>query len=74
MDIIDIKVSVGITHNMGNYESLRLDYGITVKPRTSESWEKAIDLARAACNLKLTQDLEHQIEWLTKVENVIHGH
>ena len=37
MIITDIDVGVGVTKNIGNYESVRLDYGYRVRIEPGES-------------------------------------
>ena len=73
MEIEKVSVSVGITHNMGNYEFLRIDYGMALSISQDEDWEQAIDTARTACNLKLTKDLPEEINWLDKAKARVHG-
>ncbi len=62
-----VIVSVGITRNMGNYESLRLDYAITLDVGEEGNWPTVIDAARTACNIKLSADIADEIDWFRGV-------
>jgi len=53
-----ISVNFGITKNMGNYESLRLDYQMDVDLGPGEMPGTTIDEAREYLRLKMLKDLE----------------
>ena len=67
MEVEKITVSVGITRNMGNYESLRLEYSLEIRVTEIDDWKNAIDVARTACNLKLEESIADEIEWFRGV-------
>jgi hypothetical protein len=42
-DVVEAKVSYGMTLNIGNYESFRADAGCTVRARGNEVSEEEVD-------------------------------
>lgn len=64
MEPKEVYISVGVTKNMGNYEFLRVDYGIRVSLDPTETWSTAIDRSRKAIHKKLDKDMAEHIEWM----------
>ena len=54
---IRVRVSVGVTKNMGNYESLRLEESIELELDEGESSTAVIDKARDWLHAKVEQDV-----------------
>ncbi|MGD1831018.1 MAG: hypothetical protein ACPKM1_15765 [Spirochaetaceae bacterium] len=52
-----IAVRFGVTKNMGNYESLRMDYEMVVHLDPEDKPSEAIDHARNYLNKKMKQDI-----------------
>ena len=57
MEIKTISVKVGATINLGNYESLRLDYGAEATLDFNESADEAITSLRQELTAKMREDL-----------------
>lgn len=57
MKITNISVSVGATINLGNFESLRLDYSASALLDDREGMEYSIDVLRDELTTKMKTDL-----------------
>lgn len=57
MEILEVEVRVGITKNLGNYESARLDYGYRVTVDPSESVKEVRQLTLAHLKEEVLQDI-----------------
>lgn len=58
MKITDIEVRVGVTVNLGNYESLRVDYQARAEIEEGEKASEVIDKTRNYLKKKMAEDLE----------------
>jgi len=57
MNIKAVNVKVGATINLGNYESLRLDYGMEAELEEGDTPSQAIDKIRDHLTKKMKADL-----------------
>jgi len=55
---IEVEVRVGVTKNIGNFESLRLDYSTRVQLKEDESVTVLIDSTRNFLFSKMKTDFE----------------
>jgi hypothetical protein len=60
----DVTVSAGMTVNLGNFESLRLDYGITDKVRNYEDPIDAINRLEEIVQKHLTDRVNEERDGL----------
>jgi len=60
----EVTVSAGMTVNLGNFESLRLDYGITDKVRNYEENIDAIERLEKIVHEHLTKRVNEEREEL----------
>ena len=58
MIIKRVEVRIGLTKNLGNYESLRLDEGVTVDVEDGEKPSVVINQARTFLEEKINKDAE----------------
>ncbi len=69
MKATSVSVNVGVTKNMGNYESLRIDYEMTVELNEGEVPADVIDGVRDSLAEKIRNDLASSDggrDWLKK--------
>ena len=62
MKVKYIEVNYGITRNLGNYESLRLDYKVGVEINGDEAQGK-LDELRLQLRAKVDKAVKEEIEW-----------
>lgn len=62
MKVKYVEVNYGITRNLGNYESLRLDYKVGVEINGDESQGK-LDELRLQLRAKVDRAVKEEIEW-----------
>jgi len=60
--VAEVTVSAGMTINLGNFESLRLDYGITDKVRNYEDHIDAIERLEKIVHEHLTEKVKEEQE------------
>ena len=53
-DGTSVTLSMGHTKNIGNFESVKIEVGVTI-PTTQKDIEKAYKLAKGWCDKKLTE-------------------
>ena len=58
MKAIKVRVSVGATINLGNYESLKIAYDVEAELAEGDSVKDSIDKARDLMTEKVREDLE----------------
>ena len=69
MEVTIVRVNVGITKNMGNYESLRIDYAVEAELDEDEMAKTVISTLRKELTEKIVADLngaDGGREWLRK--------
>lgn len=59
MKITEVEARLGVTVNIGNFESVRLDYQVRAQLEEGESAVEAIDKSRDWLKAKITTDLVH---------------
>jgi hypothetical protein len=57
MQVKEIEVKYGVTKNLGNYESLRMDYGARVQLEDGEKPADVIDKTREYLKEKMKADI-----------------
>lgn len=58
MKITDVEVRVGVTVNIGNYESVRADYSARAVLEEGDAAKDAIDKCRTYLSDKIKKDLD----------------
>ena len=53
-----VSVTLGYTHNLGNFQSLRLDLGVIDSKRDGENTEQAFDRVYKFVEDKLTEKIQ----------------
>ena len=61
MKITKVKVNYGRTVNMGNFESLRLDFGVEVEPEDKEEIHELFKALRKALRDKMNKAIKDEI-------------
>lgn len=69
--VSEITVSVGLTINLGDYESLRRDVSVTVKAEDGDAVEVLEQYARNQANRSLANALEQDVITRTSLGNLI---
>ena len=67
MEVIQTTMSMGVTINLGNYQSFRLDESITAQLEEDDT----LDEVRAELRLKLSSALSQDVASLKKVSEGI---
>ena len=65
-----VKVSLGITANIGNFENIRIDIGIEDHKRQGETTNQATERVYAFVEKKLEEKLE---ETMSEVKKTMHN-
>ena len=58
MKILEVEVRMGVTRNLGNYESLRLDEGVRLQVDEGEKPSEIIDKGKAFLEEKVNKDAD----------------
>ena len=69
MEVKEVTVNVGVTKNMGNYESLRIDYSLKVQLDDNDVPIDTVDNLRETLAEKIRTDLADSNggrDWLKK--------
>lgn len=67
MKIKNVKVSFGTTNNMGNYESLRLEFGAEAEVQEGEVPEEVIDHLRGNLRAHMNSAIQEEIKfWMDR--------
>lgn len=66
MRVKEIEVNYGVTKNMGNYESLRLDQTIRVELDGNDTVKEAMAHARKTLREDVEDAIAEEVDWLNR--------